>query len=417
MSTARVVAVLAILASAGLAAGPPTPDAYRAEVLSFNAITGNEATLGKLAELSKDQARAKNLVQAALELSREEPMRLGRNTTLLMAMAAEGQKQTDAAIHLYKLYGKMSGRLGSERGMASAYLGIIQANLDAGRNAEVEKVCKEFLALETEDDDPDSSGLERMKEAVFRRMIVAIARQGGLKRALKIVDDVIERDPKNWLQHALKAQVLREADQLEDAAKLYLELVEKVEKDERLEKDIREEWADEYRYTLSGLFVDMGDVDKAAEQLKALLARKPNDPTYNNDLGFIWADHGKNLEEAEKLIRRAIAEERKLRKKMNPGLTPRQDKDNPSYLDSLGWVLFKQGKAKEAKPHLLEAANDPEGHNLEILDHLGDVHLALGEKAEALAAYKKGLEYATNSKRDQKRKAEVEKKIKALEGK
>ena len=59
-----------------------------------------------------------------------------------------------------------------------------------------------------------------------------------------------------------------------------------------------------------------------------------------------------NLAEAEKLIRKAIEEDRKLRKKLKLGTTS----DNASYLDSLGWVLFKQGKAKESKPYLIQAS-------------------------------------------------------------
>jgi hypothetical protein len=40
------------------------------------------------------------------------------------------------------------------------------------------------------------------------------------------------------------------------------------------------------------------------------------------------------------------------------------------------------------------------------------VHMALGEKAEAVAAWKKGLEHMSDSRRDKKRKVEVEKKLK-----
>jgi tetratricopeptide (TPR) repeat protein len=120
-----------------------------------------------------------------------------------------------------------------------------------------------------------------------------------------------------------------------------------------------------------------------------------------------------NLPEAEKMIRKAIEEERKLKRKYKV----EDEGDNAAYLDSLGWVLFKQGKAKEAKPYLLQAIKQKEGQNVEIYDHLADVHLALGEKAEALAAWKKGIEVAGAGKRDQKRKAEVEKKLKAQEGK
>ena len=114
------------------------------------------------------------------------------------------------------------------------------------------------------------------------------------------------------------------------------------------------------------------------------------------------------------MIRKAIDEDRKLRKK-DKELRPEEDKDNAAYLDSLGWVLFKKKKYKEAKEELLKAVQDKKsGQHIEIYDHLGDVCMELGEKDQAIAAWKKGLESATSSKRDQKRKAEVEKKMKAL---
>ena len=63
------------------------------------------------------------------------------------------------------------------------------------------------------------------------------------------------------------------------------------------------------------VYLDLNQVDKSAEQLKILLDKEPDNPTYNNDLGYIWADHDMNLEEAEKLIRKALDEDRKRRKK------------------------------------------------------------------------------------------------------
>jgi len=194
-------------------------------------------------------------------------------------------------------------------------------------------------------------------------------------------------------------------------------VIERVGKEKRLSKEKAAEFVDLYRYSLSGLYVDLEQIDKATEQLKLLLAREPDNSTYNNDLGFIWADRGMNLPESEKLIRKAIEDERKARRKANPEMKPEDDRDNAAYLDSLGWVLFKQGKAKEAKPLLLDAIKDKENQSLEVWDHLGDVHSALGEKVEAVAAWKKGIAAATDRKRDKKRKAEVEKKLEAIEAK
>ena len=144
-------------------------------------------------------------------------------------------------------------------------------------------------------------------------------------------------------------------------------------------------------------------IDLASEQLQQLLAKKPDDPTYNNDLGYIWADNGMKLDEAEKMIRKALELDR-MRRQADPKLDPDNDRDNGAYLDSLGWVLLKKGNFKEAKKILLEATEDKATQHIEIFDHLGDAYMALGEKSEALAAWRKGLEFVGEGRRDLERK-------------
>lgn len=344
-------------------------------------------------------------------MGKEKDQPFTRNATFLLAMVAENAREVEISAHFYRLNAQQSLKLVSERGISQAYMGLIQMYLDNKKYAESEKACKEVLSIEGEED----GDLETVKPTVMRSLVMAIARQGNHDRALKITEDLIKADPKNWLHLALKGRVLREADKLEDSVKVYLDVIKQVEKETRLKDAVKQEYIDDYRYLLSGLYTDLGQVDKAAEQLKALLAKEPNHPTYNNDLGFIWADRGMNLPEAEKLIRKAIEEDRKQRK-ASPLYNAETDKDSSAYLDSLGWVLFKQGKAKEAKPHLLEAVKEKEGQHTDIYDHLAEVHMALGKKGKAVAAWKKAVAVATPSKRDQKRKAEVEKKLKKHQG-
>ena len=152
------------------------------------------------------------------------------------------------------------------------------------------------------------------------------------------------------------------------------------------------EFIERNRYVLSGIYIDLKKIDKATKLLKVLLEMQPDDPTYNNDLGYIWADHDMNLDEAEKMIRKALDEDTQAAQEATPDLKPEDDKDNAAYLDSLGWVLFKQKKYKEAKKFLEEAIKDKEGQHIEIFDHLGDVYKALGENKEAIATWKKGIE-------------------------
>ena len=103
-------------------------------------------------------------------------------------------------------------------------------------------------------------------------------------------------------------------------------------------------------------------------------------------MGYLYADQGKNLEQAEKMIRKAVAAE----------------PDNAAYIDSLGWVLFKLGKAEEALPHLEKAATMEGGGDATIWDHLGDVYDRLGKSAKASQAWRKALEEAREATRPDK---------------
>ncbi len=80
------------------------------------------------------------------------------------------------------------------------------------------------------------------------------------------------------------------------------------------------------------------------------------------------------------------------------------------------YVLYKKKKYQEAKVPLLKAVADEDGKHIEIYDHLGDIHMALGEKAEAIAIWKKALELKLEQKREKEIKTKVEKKLKEASG-
>src|SRR5581483_6554547 len=104
------------------------------------------------------------------------------------------------------------------------------------------------------------------------------------------------------------------------------------------------------RYALSNVYSGMRDFLKAEEQLQLMLKSDPNDASANNDLAYVWADQGKNLEEAERMIRKAMALDAEQRKDVTEG------DGNAAYLDTLGWVLFRRGQFKEARGWLEKAS-------------------------------------------------------------
>jgi tetratricopeptide (TPR) repeat protein len=119
-----------------------------------------------------------------------------------------------------------------------------------------------------------------------------------------------------------------------------------------------------------------GLYDKAADLLRKSIALDPeNSAEAFNYLGYMWADHNMNLDEAETMIRRALQSE----------------PDNASYLDSLGWVEFRKGQFDRALNNLLQAAKTAQREDPVVFEHIGDTYLKLNRTREALEAWQKAL--------------------------
>jgi tetratricopeptide (TPR) repeat protein len=279
---------------------------------------------------------------------------------------------------------------------------------EAHKYAEAAKVYQDILKGLRNDKELTPKVREELLDTTQRRLIQVLTKQNKYDEALKLADSLI-KSPKDWEGRALKAEILRDAGKDAEAARIYEDILQRLRNDNELPTKKRDGLVDTVRYLLSNVYVDLNQVDKAAKQLQRLIQKHPNEPGYQNDLGYIWADHNMNLEKAEKLIRRALELDRQRRRKH-----PETDKgDNGAYLDSLGWVLFKQGKLKEAREVLEKAVQDKEAQHIEIFDHLGDVCMALGDRQAALRAWRRGLEVAGPSRREQQRRVEVERKIEA----
>jgi Flp pilus assembly protein TadD len=118
----------------------------------------------------------------------------------------------------------------------------------------------------------------------------------------------------------------------------------------------------------------LGRFPEAEQAFQRALVIDPEDGRTLNYLGYMWADRGENLEQALELIQRAVA------------LEP----DNGAYVDSLGWVYYRLGRLNEARHHLEEAARlMPE--DATILEHLGDLYVALEIPDKARELYRRAL--------------------------
>jgi tetratricopeptide (TPR) repeat protein len=106
-------------------------------------------------------------------------------------------------------------------------------------------------------------------------------------------------------------------------------------------------------------------MDLLETNLKKLINLQPDHAHAYNALGFSLAERNLRLPEAQELIEKALQ------------LSP----DDPFIIDSMGWVLYRMGKSKQALEYLRKAYGvrpDPE-----IAAHLGEVLWVAGDHREA----------------------------------
>ncbi|HJZ54611.1 MAG TPA: tetratricopeptide repeat protein [Gemmataceae bacterium] len=403
------VALLAGVAAAGADDPKPKADAkvdpaLREELLKLNQKTGEESQRAALLKLVKDKAKAKTAVAAALKIAKAEKdsKPFNYNACLILARAAHFVHDYDAGEFFYEQCIEQATKVSSGSKIIQAYDGLVDLYWDAKRFQAVIDTCERFLDLDSPEEVKEVRGM------FLERQIQAMARAGQTDQALAMTDRLIKLNPASWYALQLKGYVLREAGKTDAAIEAYTQAIGKLDTDKKVEKEVKDRFKDRLRYILSGLYVDAKNIDKAAEELQALIKRNPENPTYKNDLGFIWADNDKNLEESEKLVREALELDKKRQQKaVDDGLID-EVKENAAYLDSMGWVLFKQKKYKEALKYLEQAvADEEEGNHLEIWDHLADCYLAMGQTKKAVQTWEKGLKLEDLGPRDKERRRAV----------
>ena len=119
-----------------------------------------------------------------------------------------------------------------------------------------------------------------------------------------------------------------------------------------------------------------GLYEKAADLFRKSIALDPaNAAEAYNYLGYMLADHNLHLDEADDMIKHAL--------KIEP--------NNGAYLDSLGWLEFRQGKFEQALADLLRAAKNMAQDDPVVFEHIGDTYLKLTRVPQALEAWQKAI--------------------------
>lgn len=128
------------------------------------------------------------------------------------------------------------------------------------------------------------------------------------------------------------------------------------------------------QYDAAMMALQLNQLDKSLAFLKALVDADPNNANALNAYGYTLIDHTDRFSEAEPMILKAVA----------------MDPENPAYLDSLGWLYFKQGDPDQAVIVLKAAYKLLK--DAEIAAHLGEALWVLGDQAGALSVWQEAME-------------------------
>jgi tetratricopeptide (TPR) repeat protein len=190
----------------------------------------------------------------------------------------------------------------------------------------------------------------------------AIAKQGKLDEARAYLQRVAAENPGEQTQLLVaEAQLLRDANRPRDAFTLLSQALDKQPEQPDLLYDL----------ALTAEKLERFDLLEA--HLRSLIRIRPDHAHAYNALGYSFADRNTRLPEARKLIEKALE------------LAP----EDSFIMDSMGWVLYREGDLKGAARELRRAYDGRP--DAEIGAHLGEVLWVLGERDEARRIWDESL--------------------------
>jgi tetratricopeptide (TPR) repeat protein len=204
------------------------------------------------------------------------------------------------------------------------------------------------------------AGIVRLRRAALNE------RMGRSDDAIRELRAIAEDYPNSPVPDLQLGDIYRSKQLYRDAIAVYDRAIE------RASHPVPTDWVVYYH---RGIALDRdGQWERAEADLMQALTLAPDQPLVLNYLGYSWADRGQNLRRAQEMIEKA------LQRRPNDG----------AITDSLGWVMFRQGRMMDAV-RLLERAVELEPDDPTINGHLGDAYWAVGRKIEAQYQWRRAL--------------------------
>lgn len=324
------------------------PEAIEVLELLVKRNPGNKAARSLLGELLLGEERVTDAIKEfeALGKIQDDPT----DTRIRIAALKLQQRDFEGAEFELRLVLSQD----KENSTARYYL----ANAYAGQKR-VDEAIKEIKKIKSS----QTFFVESRMLAVFY-----LKQDRNYDQALELLEEVIKFKPNDNKMMLLKSNILKDAGEIDGAIEILEDLVKKKPTD------------DGYLFTLAVLHDENGDEAQAIEILKKCIEVNPNNANALNYLGYTMAEREEDLLGARNYIDKALIIE----------------PENGYFLDSLGWVYFKQKDFKSAKLYIEKAVSIVPDDAV-ILEHLARVYLALQDNESAKRTLNKALEYASDS--------------------
>ena len=194
------------------------------------------------------------------------------------------------------------------------------------------------------------------------RTAYLLSKHGQLAEARQVLHEVQTTNNEQRAKLAMiEAQLLREANQFDEAYRVLNQALEKLPNDINLIYE-------------TGMMADkIGKLDVFEQLMRKLIKIKPDYAQAYNALGYGMLERNERIPEAMELVEKALQ------------LAP----DDPSIMDSVGWGYYRSGKLDESVKMLRRAYAG--NANPEIAAHLGEVLWVRGDKAEARKIWRESL--------------------------
>ena len=332
---------------------------------------------GRLALRAGAPGRARAYLDRALALSDDPDLTLRVAFTWLSAQrAAEASQVLDGARRARTSDARVSFYAGLLHERAARWTEAVRAYAEVAPGAELFRDARIRRAAAL-----GHAGRSAEAVGLLRAALVATPDDLGLYPAYAEALEVSGK-PAEGERFLRKAATARAAPELTEALAVLLErrgrtpeaialLTRAVDQQPRQESLL---------FSLASAYERAGDHTHSIARMRDVLAINPDNASALNFIGYTLAEQGQDLDEAERLLHRALE------------LKP----DTGAFLDSLGWLFFRRHDLARAVP-VLERAATLEPDEPVIAEHLGDAYLGADRKQDAVGAYRRALEVARTS--------------------